>query len=605
MDKSSSNYDNLQAEFVQTLLGELDSVKTEIEERNENIKERDDYIYGDRIEKSLDTPMGHDKTPINWLKRAVEIHRDQFMGRGFQVISTYNVKDVPDDLTPEEASAAEVENSRNKAFAEQRKNLIDGIIEDNGGHQLFKELAESAGAIGDAVLKAYYDEDDQKYVLSPIEAVENFYAIWSSDNFREASFYAFINQESKMDVLEDYPSLQQDIPTSPLGAPLKYAEEGPSNYTSSQPMVTIIEGTGKIPGFKSQKGRLSKCKIGQETELNVKIVANKIVRLIDDPKKIPNYYILPNKRQRRRPWGASDISDAAININQTYVETLSDWRTLASKVNFPKIKAFNFPTGADIPKPKPRSVEILPLGEGQDLQLLNLGDANQFDFKAQLDELKEQFVRETAISRVFFDDPSVTLNSNQALMTSIKPTTDVAEAKKALWQPILTQIFKDAITTLALVDSSVKQIAEGDWTLRIMYPSVLQKEDPVYQQMLLNRFNANTISLQSYLEAQGESKEEVDRIKDELKDKTTAAILGKQVGAKVQMEMQQEMMEAQQQQQQMMGQPPMAEDQRNQVTTQAENQPGTGVVSQPGSGQATPVSAEGAVNMNQQQMLGA
>lgn len=602
MDKSSSNYDNLQAEFVQTLLGELDSVKTEIEERNENIKERDDYIYGDRIEKSLDTPIGHDKTPINWLKRAIEIHRDQFMGRGFQVISTYNVKEVPDNASPEEASAIEIENSRNKAYAEQRKNLIDGIIEDNGGHQLFKELAESAGAIGDAVVKAYYDEDEKKYVLSPIEAVENFYAIWSSDNFREASFYAFINQESKMDVLEDYPNLPQDIPTAPLGSPLKYATEGPSNYTSSQPMVTIIEGTGKVPGFKSEKGRLSKCKIGEETVLNVKIVADKIVRLIDDEKKIPNYYILPNKRQRRRPWGDSDVSDAAININLTYVETLSDWRTLASKVNFPKIKAFNFPNAAEIPKPKPRTVEILPLGEGQDLQLLNLGDANQFDFKAQLDELKEQFVRETAISRVFFDDPSVTLNSNQALMTSIKPTTDVAEAKKALWQPILTQIFKDAIATLALVDSSVKQIADGDWTLRIMYPSVLQKEDPVYQQMLLNRFNANTISLQSYLEAQGESKEEVDRIKDELKDRTTSAILGKQVGAMVQMELQQEMVAAQQQAAQAA---PAGQDQRPQIATQAENQPGTGVVSQPGSGQATPVSADGAVGMNQQQNLGA
>lgn len=600
-NNSSANYKTLKEEFVQSVLAQLDEVKTEIEERNNKISERDDYIYGDAIENKLDIPVGHDFTPVNWLRRAVEIHRDQFMGRGFSVTSTYDSKDISryeDD--PQEMGRVLIENGRNKDYSEQRQRLIEGIIRDNGGVQFFKELAEQAGAVGTAVVKAWYDEKTKKYTLSPVESVENFYAVWSSDDFRRADLYAYVNQVSKHDTLKQYPKLPQDLPTSPLGSPLQYANPGPNNYTSSQPMVTHIEAVGVVPGFKSEKGRLSKCNYGEENEINVVIIGNEIVKLIDDPKKVPNFYVLPNKRIRRRPWGVSDISESAININMTYVETLSDWRTLASKVNFPKIKAFNFPTAAEIPKPKSRAIEILPLGEGQDLQLLQLGDANQFDFKSQLDELKEQFVRETGISRVFFDDPSVTLNSNQALMTSIKPTTDIAEAKKALWEPVLVQMLRDALATLALADDSVKEmVSDEEYELKINWPSILQKEDPVYQQMLLNRFNSNTISLQSYLEAQGETKEEADRIRTELEDTVTAAILGKQVSLLAQTKIQAGMQE---EQGQMPG--PAGEQARPQINTVAENQPGMGAVSQPGSG-APAVGAAGALAMNEQQNLGA
>lgn len=592
--KTAENYENLEQVYVQTLLGQLDEVKTEIEDRNEKIRELDGYIYGDYIENKLDTPVGHDSTPVNWLKRAVEIHRDQFMGRGFTVTSSYDSEDISKyDGDPQEQKRVLIENSKQKDYSEQRQRLIDGIIKDNGGHQLFKELAETSGAVGDSVLKGYYDQKRKKYVLSPIESIENFYAVWSNNNFREAIAFAYLLQENEMTVRSRYKNLPADLPTAPLGSPLAYMEPNPSNYSSGQPMITIIEATGKVKGFKTVKGRIQRCEVGEENEHNVTIVANKVVKLIDDEVKIPNYYILPNKRERRRPWGCSDISDSAININLTYVETLSDWRTLASKVNFPKIKAFNFPNGAEIPKPKSRAVEILPLGEGQDLQLLNMGDANQFDFKAQLDELKEQFVRETGISRVFFDDPSVTLNSNQALMTSIKPTTDKAEAKKQLWEPILVQIFKDAIATLAKVDDSVKEIeVDEEYELKINWPSILQKEDPVYQQMLLNRFNSNTISLQSYLEAQGETKEEADRIRTELQDPVTAAILGKQVSVLSQVVMGTW---------QPVGNQTTPDQANPQINTQANNQEGTGAVSQPGSG-APPVSAGGALAMQQQNM---
>jgi hypothetical protein len=294
-------------------------------------------------------------------------------------------------------------------------------------------------------------------------------------------------------------------------------------------MVTVMEVTGKIQAWGVKNGQLVKVAHGTEQNMNALIVGNEVYRLIDKEKRLPKYYIYPNKKQRRRPLGVSDISEAAININLTYVETLSDWRTVASKVNFPKFKGFNFGMDTQMPKYKSRQVQILPLAEGQDVVPLNQGDANQVDFKAQLDELKEQFVRETGISRVLFDDPSITLNSNQALLTSMKPTSDIAESKKQLWEPVLREMFTDIIISMAEWDESFKDLAETEtdnWNLKVQWPSVMQKEDPVYQSMLLNRKNAGTMSIQSYLEAQGESKEEIDRIREEMTDPVTAAIHG-------------------------------------------------------------------------------
>jgi hypothetical protein len=296
-------------------------------------------------------------------------------------------------------------------------------------------------------------------------------------------------------------------------------------------MVTILEVTGVIEGWCSKKGVITACEVGKETPMNVKIIGDTVTKVIDDEKKLPKYYILPNKRQRKRPWGMSDISDAAININLTYIETLSDWRTVSAKVNFPKYRAYGFGLDTHLPKPEPRKIQAIPLSEGQDLLPLDQGNPDKMDFRAQMEELKEQFVRETGVSRVLFDDPSVTLNSNQALITSMKPTSDIAEAKKQLWGPVIEQMFTDALETIAQFNNDLKDITTGDFELKVMWPSVMQKEDPVFQQMLLNRFNSNTISLQSFLEQQGETKEEVDRIRDELEDPVTASILGKMLGA--------------------------------------------------------------------------
>lgn len=602
-NKQSKPYKQLEKEFVLNALQLLDQATSEVADRNSDIQEKDQFIYGDAIDRTLNIPAGHDRTPVNWLKRVVEIHKDQFMGRGFQVVSTYNSKDISSTTDPQEQQSILIENKKAKEYAEQRQALYKSIIDDNGGFSMWQDLAENASAIGTAAIKAYYDEEEGKYELCPIESIENLYVVWEEDNFREYKALGYVYQVTKSDAIADY-GIDADAPTSLLGQPLEYKwSTGPINV-SDQEMVTVMSITGEFDGYAVENGKIVEVPLGKETEMHALIVANKIYMVIGDEKKMPKYYILPNKRIRRRPWGLSDVSDAAIEINRTYIETLSDWRTVASKVNFAKYKAFGFVPGSELPKPKPRTTEMMALGDGQDIQLLNQGDANQVDFKAQLEELKEQFVRETRISRVFFDDPSVTLNSNQALMTSMKPTTDVAEAKKNLWGPIIAEIFEDALNTIAQYDESVKAVVEADdsASVKVMWPSTLQKEDPTYQQMLLNRFNASTMSLQSYLEAQGESKEEIDRIREEFENPLTGAILAKNLGglyqAKLQAGMPQAFMDG--------GQPPAGanpnggQDLRQQVATPGMNTPGAGIVSQPGSGAPTPMSAGGMVNQQAQ-----
>lgn len=567
---------NLLAELYEKLL----NVEDEIAERNDDIQERDDFIYSDRLERSIDIPIGHDFTPVNWLKRTVEIHKTMFMGRPFQVISTYDTKDLSNQ-DPEDRQQLEAQNKQEKTLAEERRRLIDNINADNGGSALFLDGAESASAVGNWVVKTYFDKDTKKFVISPIEAVENCYVVWNSDNFREFDIFAYAYQVRKDRAARDYGIEEDELVTSASGAPFIPidANQKPSDY------VTILEATGIVEGFAAKNGKIIEVAHGNETPLNVLYVGNKLIRVIWKEEDLPRFYIFPNKRIRRRAWGISDITDAAININATYIETLSDWRTVSMKVNFPKFKGFNFGPDATTPKFKPRKIELLPLGEGQDIATLNMGDANGLDFGRQLDELKEQFVRETGISRVLFDDPSVTLNSNQALMTSMKPTSDIAENKKQLWGPILSQMYTDAINTIAKHMPEYKDLADGDWKLKVQWPSVMQKEDPVYQQMLLNRWNARTLSLQSFLEMQGETKEEIDRIRDEFQDPITAAALGGQFGGLAQY---------------VLGLPTSQSEFQAPVATTGQNQPGQGVMSQPGSG-ATQTSPQGALNQVTQQ----
>lgn len=595
------NYDTSpNSDFLSDLRARAIEYEGETAERNQLIEDRDEYVYSDKLERMVDIPIGHDFTPVNWLRRTVEIHKTMFMGRPFQVISTYDTEDLSMAADPQDEARKKLSNQKEKAYAEERRHLVDGIIRDNGGHALFSDGAESASATGSFILKTWYDEDNDKFTISPVEAVENCYALWSSDDFRQFDFFVYAYQLSKQAAAEQFGLDEDELITSPLGSPFLTSNPAgtqvggnnsslnvaSSGQTTGTPMVTILEGTGKLQGWGVKNGKLAQVPVGSETPVNCLYVGNKLVKLITEEKRLPRYYVLPNKRERRRAWGVSDISDAAINLNVTYIETFSDWRTIASKINFPKYKGFNFGPDTQTPKFKPRKIELLPLSEGQDMTLLQTGDANGLDWGRQLDEIQKQYIRETGISRVLFDDPDVTLNSNQALLTSMKPTSDLAENKKQIWGPILAQLFTDAIHTIAQYRDDVKELADGDWSLKIQWPTVLQKEDPIFQQMLLNRWNAGTLSLQSYLEMQGETKEEIDRMREEFADPITAAALGKALGPLAQY---------------VLGLPASTAEVSQAVgpvATPANNTEGTQPVSQPGSG-ATPVSPQGALNQAQ------
>ena len=122
-ETATKSYKELEKKFVHEVLEELSKAESEVADRNGYISTRDGYIYGDNLERSLKIPISHDRTPINWLKRAVEIHRDQFMGRGFQIVSTYDSKDLNAGEDEEMKQEAIIMNKIAKSNAEQRQIL--------------------------------------------------------------------------------------------------------------------------------------------------------------------------------------------------------------------------------------------------------------------------------------------------------------------------------------------------------------------------------------------------------------------------------------------------------------------------------------------------
>lgn len=537
---TDSPQDLTDREFVTYVRSQLSQTMGEIAMRNGRIQQNDAYIYGDLLDNMLDIPIGHDKTSVNWLRRTVEIHRTQFMGRGFSVGSTYtsvDINDAPPDSDPyaaQEKKQLILQNNKRKAYADLRKKIIDQVLRDNGGKALFANGAENASAVGDWIVKTWYDEEEGKYHIAPVEAVEHCFAIWKKNDFREWDLFAYVYQISKDEAQKQF-DVGPDVQTSPLGVPLSVLSTANTvEYISTQPMVTIMEITGLAQGWGTDgAGNLKKVAVGDENPLNAVIVGANVYKLIDDKKKLPNYYIFPNKKQRRRPWGMPDVSKAAVNLNLTYIETLSDWRTSASRVNFPKFKYLGFAFGTQLPKPKPRTVEGIPLTEGQDIQPLqnpNSTASGELDFQRQLEEVKNEYVREVGIGRVLFDDPDLPMNSAQALKSALQSMGDITAAKQQLWEPILVKMFTDMLNTLAEYDDNIKEIVKDDedWNLNVAWPSMLNKDDPVWHTMLVNRLNTNSISIQSYLEALGENpKEEIDRIRDEMEDPLTAAIHGR------------------------------------------------------------------------------
>ena len=167
MDNEKPTQNAVERQFITDVLANLDNVTPEIGERNETISELDEYIYGNGIEMSINVPSGHDKTPVNWLRRAVEVHAYQFMGHGFSLASTYDVTPVDETAQPDVKQATIVENNKKKKYAESINSAIKAIMQDNGGNATWYTLAENASAVGFSVVKAYYDEKEKKYEICP------------------------------------------------------------------------------------------------------------------------------------------------------------------------------------------------------------------------------------------------------------------------------------------------------------------------------------------------------------------------------------------------------------------------------------------------------
>lgn len=539
IDETSQAY--IDREFVSYVRAQLSQTMGEISMRNNRIQENDAYIYGDLLERMLDIPIGHDRTNVNWLRRAVEIHRAQFMGRGFTVASTYTTQDEDTVQTdpqgqpdPQAVQMLQIENDKRKQFAEKRRELIESVLQDNDSFSFWAQGAENASAIGDFIVKGWYDEDEGKYKLAPVEAVEHCYALWKKNDFREWDLFAYVYQLSK-DEAERLYDIGPDVQTSPLGLPLAVLSTANTiEYISTQPMVTVMEVTGIAQGWGTDgNGNVVRKDVGSENPINAVIVGTKVHKIIDDPKKIPKYYKFPNKKQRRRPWGMPDISKQAVNINITYIEAFSDWREVAAKVRFPKFKYLGFPFGSQLPPMQPRKAEGIPLIEGQDIQPLEMPNSAQLGergYPVQLDEIKSEFVREVGIGRILFDAPDVQYDSSRALQqAAFKTISDITSTKQQLWEPIMVKMFNDILETLSAYDDNIKDLVDTDnWNFKIQWPSILRQDDPAWQAMQLNRFNANLISIQSYLESIGvNAREEIDRIKSELSDKTLAPIHGR------------------------------------------------------------------------------
>jgi hypothetical protein len=91
-------------------------------------------------------------------------------------------------------------------------------------------------------------------------------------------------------------------------------------------------------------------------------------------------------------------------------------------------------------------------------------------------------------------------------------------------------MFTDALNAVADFDPALKDAVKnaGDWRINIIWPSVLNREDQAYQQMFINRWNAGTISPESYLEAMGvdDVAHEMDRIMDSMNSPVSAAMMG-------------------------------------------------------------------------------
>lgn len=532
-------------QLVSDIKNALRSVSGEISQRNNYINELDSKIYENGLYDGLTFPIDSDKTLYNYLKRIVDIHTSQLMGRGFSAYSSYNMEDLSlIDLQPnqdgkieEQKSLAELKNKQKKTNADTRKKVLDAIIRDNGGQVIFEDGAEIGSSTGTTIYKLYPDVKEKKVRITLIETVQNFYSGWKNSNFRERDWDAYVYQISLDEAMRLYGSKLAEgevFTTTKLGDPLMDPVKNIPEAENARQMVTVIDFTGFLAQWGVKGKSVTPVDRGKEAKMSVLVVGDKVVQEITDKKYLPSYYIIQNKRIPRRPWGVSDVTPEAVDINRTILEVMSTWVTLYHKEVGATYLAKNFEP-SKLPKRKPRTSNFVPMGPDQSIELLNSPSNWGPNSQQLIAKLEDALVRVTGIGRVLFDDPSVNTGSNQALLTTMKGAIDIVDRKKKRWEPVLTEMFKDALELAVVLEPKLKEeiLEDASWNIRVEWPSALRKEDAAYQQMQLTRFQSGLMSVGSYMESMGDddSSEEIDRIQDEMRNPVTAAIIGRQLPA--------------------------------------------------------------------------
>jgi hypothetical protein len=514
----------------------LKDLEYDVTQRNDYINTREKYLYGAGLYENIDFEVGQWFAEYNYLKRVVDIHAAQLMGRGFNVYSYYDKEDLsPYEGNEDALHLAVLRNKKAKASADARKKAVDAIIRDNGGLAKFKDGAQQGSGFGTTAFKMWYDKKEKKIKYVLLESPQNYRAFWTDSDFRERDADAYVWQISEDKAYRDYGSKlgpNETFNFSKFGEPFTLIPDTSRTPQTERKMVTIIDFTGYLKGYKASGDKVVPCKRGDETRINILIVGGKVVQTITEERYLPNYYLIPNRVEVRRAWGASDLPQAALDINQEIVQLEADSMTWANKNLFKLIKAKGF-TPESIPKKKPRKQQAVAMAPEQDLVEMETNNATLQEFRSLIDAKMDAFVRVTGVGRVLFDDPSVNTGSNQALITTLKPVIDVVEDKQSRWEPVLVEMFTKALKLAAEDIPELKEAVntDEDWFLCIEWPSVLRREDATYQTMWLNLFNANAISLETYHEKLGlDYSEEMDRLRDELTDKIPAAVISRQLG---------------------------------------------------------------------------
>lgn len=545
---------DLQTQLHTDIMTAMRGLEYDVTNRNNYMRRRYDAVYADGLYRTADIDGWF--AEYNLVGRVVDIYTSQLMGRGFGLTSYYTKEDLtPYEGDDNELQVMELKNKKEKANADIRQKLIASIIRDNGGMAKFEDGARIGSSMGQTVFKLYPDMKAKKVVISLLESPQNYRAGWSNDDFRERDFDAYVmqisvdsaNRDYKDKIpseatfftsqpgnpLLDYVGAQNPLDTNANGIPS--LRTGTNIAQTTRKMVTTIDFTGYLPLWGVVNGQLAQVESGKETKISVYDVGGYIVDTVTDEKHMPLYYPIANRQVPRQAWGASDISDSLIDINKEIIRIMADEMSWADK-NLWKIMLGKGITEESLSKlkNKSRKTKLLSVGLDQDLTEVATTTQPLSEFARLIEQKLDLFVRIAGIGRVLFDDPTVNANSNAALLTTLKSVVDVIESKQKRWEPVLREMFTQALHMSVLIAPELKEIinSDGDWYLNVEWPSVLRREDAAYQTQWLNLFNRGAISLDTYLEKVGipDATEEINRIRDNMKDPVMAAVMGNMLG---------------------------------------------------------------------------